>query len=100
MDPVGSYYRRAGPRDLLYLGRPDLWPLWPFLPLLRLPVGAPSELGVLYDARGASGRTGYACTVFLTDLFGLPAAEEDLLALPRLVYDTFDELAGAGWCVD
>ena len=95
-----SYRRRAGPRDLLYLGRPDLWPLWPFLPLVRLPVGAPTELGVLYDARGVSGRTGYACTVFLTNLLFLPANEEALLALPRLVYDSVDELAAAGWCVD
>jgi hypothetical protein len=66
----------------------------------RLPVGAPTELGILYDARGASGRTGYACTVFRTNLFTLPRNEADLLALPRHVYDTLDELADDGWLVD
>jgi len=88
MCTAGLYCRRAGPRDRLYFGRPDLWPLWPFLPLLRLSVEAEPELGVLYDARGVTRTTGFACTVFLTNLLGLPPTEDGLLALPRLVYDT------------
>jgi hypothetical protein len=94
------YHRRAGPRDRLFFGRPDLWVLSPFLPLLRYPVGQPPEYGILYDARGVSGLTGYACTVFLTNLFLLPPTEARFLALPREAYDTLDELAEDGWVVD
>ena len=54
----------------------------------------------MYDARGASGLYGYSATVFLTNYFFVPAAEADLLALPRCVYDTLEELAADGWTVD
>src|SRR5690349_21442544 len=54
MPAARQYRRRAGPRDRLYLGRPDLWGLHPFLPLVRYPMGEPLECGVLYDAVGAT----------------------------------------------
>jgi hypothetical protein len=93
--------RRAGPRDLAFLGSPDLWPLWPFLPLTRPTPGSDEkQLGVLYDARGCSGRFGYSSTVFLTNLYALPGREADLLTLAHLTYDSFDELADDGWIVD
>ena len=89
--------RCATARDLHFFAHPRLWPLYPFLPLTRR-VGdaAQRQCGLLYDARGVSGRCGYSATVFLTDLFLVPASEAELLARPKLVYDTFEEVAEAG----
>jgi hypothetical protein len=92
--------RPATARDRLFLGTPQLWPLWPYLPLVRRWPRGIEELGVLIDFRGTSGRTGYRATVFLTNLFELPDSEEALLRLNREVYDTADEVAAAGWRVD
>jgi hypothetical protein len=86
-------------RHLLLVITPALWPAWPFLPLVRRTPGG-SELGVLFDARGAAGLTGYSATVFRTCLFTLPGTVGQLLALPREVYDTAEELLGAGWRAD
>jgi hypothetical protein len=55
---------------------------------------------VLFDARGGCGFTGYSATVFLANRFALPPTVAGLLALPREVYDTADELVSAGWRVD
>jgi hypothetical protein len=88
-------------RDLVLVRSPTLWRYWPFLPVLRPhPSGEAQELGVLYDARRASGRYGFSATVWVTNLFLLPATEEALLALPRHVYDTVEELVDAGWTAD
>jgi hypothetical protein len=38
--------------------------------------------------------------VFLCNVFLLPHSEEELLALPREVFDTPEEIAAAGWVVD
>jgi hypothetical protein len=38
--------------------------------------------------------------VFLCNIFCLPSTEEELLALPKGVFDTCEELSGAGWAVD
>jgi hypothetical protein len=92
--------RRAGPRDLQYFVNPDRWPQWPFLPLIRPSLEGRTQCGILYDARGASGSYGFSTTVFLSNLFALPRREADFLALPRLSYDTLDELADDGWSVD
>lgn len=101
MSPPAPHRRQAGPRDLVWFRSPHLWATWPFLPVARpLPGGAGRQLGVLYDARNASGKYGYSATVFLANLFLLPRTEEELFALPRCVYDTVDELADAGWVVD
>ena len=88
----------AHPRDLLFLTCPVLWPTWPFLPLVRRCRGR-QELGVLFDARALS-LTGYSATVFLTNLFTLPRTLDQLLALPKEVFDTAEEVARAGWGVD
>ena len=85
--------------QLRIITTPALWPAWPFLPLVRRTSGG-IELGVLFDARGTVDRTGYSATVFLTCLFVLPDTVEQLLALPREVYDTAEELFGAGWRVE
>ena len=93
--------RRATARDLHYFAHPRLWPLYPFLPLTRR-VGdsGDRQCGLMYDARGVSGRYGYGSTVFLVNLFCLPRTEAELLGRPRCVYDSFEELADAGWAVD
>ena len=50
-------------RHLLLITTPALWPAWPFLPVVRRTPGA-EDLGVMFDARGVCGRTGYSATVF------------------------------------
>lgn len=92
--------RRATARDLYYFTHPRLWPLYPFLPLTRSVGDNVRQCGLLYDARGVSGQYGYSCTVFLTILFSVPRTEAELLDRPRVVYDSFDELADDGWTVD
>jgi hypothetical protein len=87
-------------RTLYFVTHPDRWPLWPFLPLVRRPPGGEEELGIIYDALHARGLPGLSCAVILTNLFTLPETFEGLLALPREVFDTPEELADAGWSVD
>jgi hypothetical protein len=88
-------------RDLVMFQNPRLWRCWPYLPVIRpLPNGPGQQLGVLYDALGACGRYGFSATVFLANLFFLPSNEEQFFALPKLIYDTPEELADAGWTVD
>ena len=87
-------------RDLHFMGDPALWTTWPFLPLVRRPSHGELECGLLFDAHRVMELTGYRCTVFLTNLFTLPPTLDEFIALPKEVYDTFDELIGAGWRVD
>ncbi|MFO0799671.1 MAG: hypothetical protein U0804_19545 [Gemmataceae bacterium] len=86
-------------RHLLLVTTPALWPAWPFLPVVRRTPEA-EELGVMFDARGVCGRTGYSATVFRTNVFALPPTVAALLALPREVFDTGEELLANGWTVD
>ena len=85
-------------RTVLFLTTPALWPMWPFLPVVRRTRGQ-EELGVVFDARAAQ-LTGYSATVFLTNLFLLPPDFEQFLALPHETFDSAEELAESGWCVD
>jgi hypothetical protein len=87
-------------RDLYYLRHPELWPVWPFLPVIRRKPNGEEDVGILYDFAHTSGRTGYSCTVFLTNIVFVPDTVEELLALPKEVFDTMDEVRAAGWCVD
>ena len=101
MSAAKRYQRQATAKDLHYFQNPSLWPLYPFLPLIRRPVDQEEiEYGVLYDARGTSGKYGYSTTVFLANVVLLPPTEAEFLALPRHVYDTYAELADDGWTVD
>jgi hypothetical protein len=86
-------------RHRLILSTPAAWPVWPFLPVVRRTNGE-EELGVLFDAFGLCRLTGFSASVFLTNLFTLPPSLPDLLALPKVVFDTADELVAAGWRVD
>jgi hypothetical protein len=87
-------------RDLFFFRSPALWATWPYLPVVRHRADGDKDLGVLYDFAHTSGRTGFQCTVFLCNLFLLPPTEDGLLALPREVFDTFEEVSAAGWAVD
>jgi hypothetical protein len=79
---------------------PERWPYWPVLPLVRRRDGAEPELGLLYDLRGACGLCGYGSTVFRGNLCFPPATLRELLALPKEVFDSPEELLAAGWRVD
>ncbi len=94
-EPVGEQRRH-----LLFFSTPALWPAWPFLPLTRRRAGGGQDHGVLYDCWTRAQRPGYRATVFFTNVFRLPATEAELLALPREVFDTPEEIAAAGWRVD
>ena len=87
-------------RDLLFLRQPRLWPNWPFLALVRRRPGRDEELGLLFDAGGAAGLYGYSSTVWLSNLFLIPATLEEFLALPKETFDTPEEIADASWSVD
>ena len=87
-------------RDLHFMGNPALWTTWPFLPLVRRPKPGEIECGLLFDAQAVCDLTGFRCTVWLTNLFTLPPKLDDFLALPKEVFDTFDELIANGWRVD
>jgi hypothetical protein len=89
---------RARDRTLLFLTTPALWPMWPFLPVVRRTSGI-EELGVMFDAR-AAGLLGFSSTVWKTNLFLLPSEFEQFLALPREVFDGVEEVADAGWRID
>ncbi len=86
-------------RHRLVVSTPAVWPVWPFLPVVRRCRGE-EELGVLFDAFGMCGLTGFSAAVFFTNLFTLPPSLPQLLALPKEVFDTPDELVAAGWRVD
>jgi hypothetical protein len=87
-------------RNLFFYRTPEWWPAWPYLPLVRRKPDGTTELGVMYDFAHTSGRTGFGSTVFLCNLVLVPESEEELLALPKEVHDTFEEIAAAGWAVD
>ena len=95
---MASCAQRARDRTVLFLSTPALWPLWPFLPVVRRTRGH-EELGVVFDARAAR-LTGFSATVFLTNLFALSPNFEAFLALPKEVFDGAEELADGGWRVD
>jgi hypothetical protein len=91
--------RRARLRHLLMLREPALWPHWPFLPVVRRTATAP-ECGLLVDVRRVCGRFGYSATVFRTNLLSRPSTAAALMALPKEIFDTADEIYAAGWRVD
>jgi hypothetical protein len=87
-------------RNLLYLAQPKRWAMWPFLPLVKRLPNQPEAYGVLFDALGSCGLTGYSATVLFTNLFLLPDELDQLLTLPREVFDAPEEVFDAGWRVD
>ena len=87
-------------RNLLFLATPSLWGCWPYLPLVRRNPGEGEECGLLCDVMGLTGTPGSSATVFACNLFLVPADLDDLLALPKEVFDLPEEVYAAGWRVD
>ena len=87
-------------RSLHFMAHPQLWPFWPYLPVVRRSEGVDEELGVLFDALGTCSVPGYSATVFLTNLFDLPTPWSAWLALAKEVFDETEEIVNAGWSVD
>ena len=92
--------RPPNPRDVLYFSDPRLWPTWPVLPVIRRRPDQAPELGVMIDLWHRDGVPGYSATVFLANAFLLPLSLPGVLALPREVFDSAEEVARAGWTVD
>ena len=86
-------------RHLLLVTPPARWPAWPFLPVVRHGRGV-TDLGLMFDARGACGLTGYSATVFACNMYALPPTLDQFLALPKEVFDSGEELLANGWRVD
>ena len=100
MSPTFNGKKEERIRNLLFLSTPRLWPVHPFLPLIRRKEGGEEDCGVLYDLFGLKGVTGYGATVILCNIWLLPPTEPELLAMPREVYDSAEEVYDAGWRVD
>src|SRR5262245_36953026 len=100
MSDTDTRPRPATLRDLTFFRHPRLWPTWPFLPVVRYKPDGEVECGVLYDCVTVARRPGYSATVILTNIFLLPRTEDALLALPKEVFDSAEEIAAAGWRVD
>jgi hypothetical protein len=100
MNTTTSLNRPGRVRNLHFFANPKLWPAYPFLPVVKRPVDKPEEYGVLFDAMGIANLAGHSATVFMTNLFMMPEQLSEFLALPKEVFDTWEELADAGWCVD
>lgn len=92
--------RTATERDLLFFTTPELWPLHPFLPIVRYKPAGEMDYGVLYHRRDESRNGDKATTVYLTNLFTLPTTEAELLASPNETFDSIQAMAQAGWVVD
>jgi hypothetical protein len=87
-------------RSLQLMSTPLDWPLYPFLPLIRRTTCGVLECGVMIDLFHQQGLPGFSSTVFRTPLLAIPDQEEVLLALPKEMFDTLEEVCDAGWCVD
>jgi hypothetical protein len=92
--------RKATARDLFYFTHPQHWSPWPFLPMVRRHADGELECGLLFDLLHLRGRAGFSSTVFLANIFEMPATEDEFLALPKETFDTPEEMAAAGWVVD
>lgn len=100
MTIVTATSRTATARDLLYLSTPVLWPVHPFLPIIRYKSDGEMDCGVLYDVREQAHLSEFQFTVFLTNLFQLPETESAFLNLPKEQFASLDQLIAAGWVVD
>lgn len=87
-------------RNLLFLGKPALWPAWPFLPLMRRKPGEEEECGLLYDPPTSITAPGSRVTVYLANLLLLPSTEPEFLALPKEEFDSPEAAFEAGWRID
>jgi hypothetical protein len=97
MPSLSSADKKHRQRNLVYFAAPQLWPEYPFLPIVRRKPGQDEECGPLLDAKGLYGRMGYSATVFKCNLFLIPRTLDEFLALPKETFDTPEEIFEAGW---
>ena len=78
-----------------YLRNPRLWPHRPFFPVTRKtgPGELDFELGVVFSA-------GKRSIVYLTNLFMLPSTIVEFVKIPKLEYNSIEEMVNDGWIGD
>ena len=54
----------------------------------------------MLDARGIYGLTGFGSSVWLCNLFAVPADLRAFMDLPRETFDTSEEVYANGWRID
>ena len=90
----------AREQTMSFLAHPREWGLWPFLPLVRRSRGCLPTNGVLFDAMGSRSMPGFEHIVFLVNVYELPETLGRLLAMPKEVYTSAEQILDAGWVVD
>jgi hypothetical protein len=90
--------------NLFVMGYPKMWTHWPFLALIRENAEGYRGLdyGLLIDIFHATkwAMPGFSSSVFLCNFYGKPTELNEILALPKEVFDTIEEVYSAGWKVD
>jgi hypothetical protein len=90
--------------QLFVMGCPKAWTHWPFLALVRENAEGYRGLdyGLLIDIFHATkwGLSGYSSTIFLCNFYAKPEEWNEILALPKEVFDTLEEVYSAGWKID
>jgi len=82
---------RQPQRCMSDMGRPDLWPQWPYLPLKRYPEdNTAPQFGYLLDVGGPE-----RFCIFLGNMFAAKPATDI-----RQTYTSFQEIVDDGWEVD
>lgn len=88
--------RQKEPTEKEFMQNPSLWPRWPILPVKR---SKDRKHGVLAEF-GMPDRPEIKPIIYLANLFDLSDKVTDFSKLPKLEYDTFDDLINDGWVVD
>ena len=87
--------------DRAFLENPELWSAWPVCPLKRYRPGQTTgfpDSGILFAVEGFMA-TVFECNVFLIAGSSLQEMVDDP-SIKRTVYESLDDLLGAGWRVD
>ena len=100
--PIARFFpRRATMRDLMFVSTPSLWSLHPYLPVIRRSAAGDHQQ---LRRRLRRPRRNRPVRILINgparNLFAMPETEAELLALPKIVYDTYDELLDDGWVID
>lgn len=97
---IATVQDEAREQTMYFLAHRREWGLWPFLPLVRRSRGCLPTNGVLFDAMGSRSMPGFEHTIFLVNVYELPETLKELLAVPREVFSSAEQIIDAGWVVD
>ena len=78
---------------------PQTWPSWPILAMVR-ETDDDFDVGFMYDLFHHVDIAGYSATVFVHNALDVPTHLGAILALPKEIYDTPEEIVTAGWRPD